>query len=73
MSTRLSIAILVYMMASAVLFGIGITAIMSIPYFAANAIALTPIMVVTSLFLAMPIAWFIAPRLRSRFHTVPRA
>lgn len=72
MSTRFSIAILVYMMASAVLFGIGITAIMSIPYLAANAMALTPVMIATSLLLALPIAWFIAPRLRARFQPGPR-
>lgn len=72
MSTRFSIAILVFMLASAVLFGIGITAIMSIPYLAANAIALMPVMVVASFLLAVPIAWFIAPLLRSRVHPAPR-
>lgn len=72
MSTRFSIAILVFMMVSAVLFGVGITAIMSIPYLAANAMTLLPIMIAISFLLAAPVSWVIAPRLRARFHSVPR-
>ena len=67
MKTRTWIAILVYPMVNAVLFGIGIVAVLSIPALAESEVSLIPAVVVASFVLALPIAWFLAPRLRLRF------
>lgn len=67
MSNRFRIAALVYMMTNAVLFGIGMVSIMTIPALARNAMDWVPIAVVASFILAAPIAWWIAPRLRARY------
>ncbi|ACE99818.1 hypothetical protein Rpal_1279 [Rhodopseudomonas palustris TIE-1] len=67
MSNRFRIASLVYMMTNAVLFGIGMVAILTIPALSQNAMAWVPAMVVASFALAAPIAWLIAPRLRARY------
>ncbi|MFZ5740090.1 hypothetical protein BJ123_10741 [Rhodopseudomonas thermotolerans] len=67
MSNRFRIASLVYMMTNAVLFGIGLVAVLTIPALAQNAMAWVPAAVVASFVLAAPIAWWIAPRLRARF------
>jgi hypothetical protein len=64
--TRLEIAALVYLMASAVLFGAGIVAVLTVPQLDAHAGIAIAAVVVLSLVLAAPIAWFIAPRLRAR-------
>ncbi len=68
MSTRFWISMLVFMMASAVLFGFGIISIMTIPYLSAKASTLLPVMIAASFLLAAPISWFIAPQLRARMH-----
>ena len=67
MSTRLMIAALVYMMVNAVLFGCGVTAVLLVPVLSAQAGALVPAVVITSLILALPVSWFLAPRLRARY------
>jgi hypothetical protein len=67
MSTRFQIASLVYMMTNAVLFGIGITAIMTVPALARNAMDWVPLAVLASFVLAAPVAWYIAPRLQARY------
>ena len=67
MSTRLMIAALVYMIVNAVLFGCGVTIVLTIPVLAAQANTLVPAVVVTSLILALPVSWFLAPRLRTRY------
>lgn len=67
MKTRTWIAILVYPMVNAVLFGIGIIAVLSIPVLTQSDVSLIPAVVVISFVLALPIAWFLAPRLRLRF------
>lgn len=66
MSTRFRIASLVYMMTNAVLFGIGVIAIMTIPALSRHAFELIPAVVVASFVLAAPVAWVIAPRLQAR-------
>jgi hypothetical protein len=63
LSTRARIAILIYSMTNAVLFGI----VLSVPSLAAHAWIGIPVVVVLSLLLAGPIAWFIAPRLRAHY------
>ena len=67
MSTRLIIAALIYMIVNAVLFGCSVTIVLTIPVLAAQANTLVPAVVVTSLILALPVSWFLAPRLRARF------
>ncbi len=66
-STRGRIAILIYSMTNAVLFGIGIIIVLSVPSLAAHAWIGIPVVVLLSLILAAPIAWLIAPRLRARY------
>jgi hypothetical protein len=66
-STRTRIAILIYSMTNAVLFGIGIVTVLNVPSLAARAWIGIPAVVLLSLVLAVPIAWWIAPRLRSRW------
>ena len=66
-TTRASIAALVYLMTSAVLFGVGIVVVLTVPALSANAVFLIPAVVVASLILGAPAAWIIAPRLRARY------
>ncbi len=63
-STRSRIGFLIYGMTNAVLFGIGIVLVLSIEALSQHAWILIPLVVLVSLVLAWPIAWFIAPRLR---------
>lgn len=65
--TRLEIAALVYMMVNAVLFGAGLIAVLATPVLSIHAGIAIPAVVVLSLVLSAPIAWFIAPRLRARY------
>ncbi|MBP2298228.1 hypothetical protein [Azospirillum picis] len=67
MSTRLRLAILIYGMTQGVVFGIGTLLVLSVPSFSEQAISLMPTVVILSLILAAPIAWYLAPRLRLRF------
>lgn len=66
MSIRLQIAILVYIMVQAVMFGVGIILVLATPL-AAFAMHLMPWVVGVSAIVSAPVAWMIAPRLRSRF------
>jgi hypothetical protein len=65
--TRLSIAVLIYWMTNAVIFGVGVATVLSIPELRENAATLVPLVVITSFILAVPVAWLIAPRLRARY------
>jgi uncharacterized membrane protein len=67
LSIRARIAILIYSMTNAVLFGIGIVTVLNVPSLAAHAWIGIPVVVVLSLLLAAPIAWYIAPRMRARY------
>ena len=67
MSIRTRLALLIYGMTNAVLFGIGIVAVLTIERLSEHASTLIPLLVVASLILAWPISWLIAPRLRKRF------
>lgn len=66
MSIRFQIAILVYAMAQAVMFGAGAVLVLATPL-ADQAIRLMPLVIVGSALLAAPVAWALAPRLRARF------
>lgn len=65
--TRLRIAALIYSMTNAVIFGAGIIIVLNVPGLRSNAWIWIPVVVVASLVLAAPAAWFIAPRLRARY------
>ena len=67
LSNRARIAILIYSITNAVLFGIGIVTVLNVPSLAAHLWIGIPVVVALSLLLAAPIAWFIAPRLRARY------
>lgn len=66
MLTRLQIAVLVFMMVQAVLFGIGMVGILATPL-NANAMTAIPYMIVATFIVSAPIAWLIAPRLQARY------
>jgi hypothetical protein len=65
-TTRDRIALLIYSMVNAVLFGIGLVIVLNVPAFAAHLWIAIPAVVLIGLVLAAPIAWLIAPRLRAR-------
>lgn len=67
MRTRLWIAALLFPMVNAVLFGVGVTALLSIPAMSEQASSLFWIVVAVSFVIAGPVSWFIAPRLRARY------
>lgn len=67
MSVRFQIAVLVFMMTNAVVFGLGIVPVLAIPALEQHAPSLIPLVVVASVAIGAPIAWFIAPRLRARY------
>ena len=64
---RLRIAVLIYSMTNAVIFGAGIIAVLNLPALSTNAYIWIPVVVVASLVLAAPFAWLIAPRLQARY------
>lgn len=66
MRTRTYIAGLIALPINAVLFGAGAIAVLSIPALAEQAKYLLPVVVVAGFVAAAPIAWMMAPRLRSR-------
>jgi hypothetical protein len=63
-SKRSAIAILIYMMVQAVVFGIGVVLVMATPL-ASIAMTLMPIVVATTLIASAPLAWWIAPYVRA--------
>ena len=67
MTTDTRIALIIYGLANAVIFGTGAITILSIPSLQEEWPYLLPIVVVLSFVLAWPIAKAIAPKLRSRY------
>ena len=67
MSIRFYIAALVFLMVSAVLFGIGIVAVLMTPALAVHAGWLIPAVAVASFVVAAPLSWLIAPKLMARY------
>jgi len=67
MSTRFNIAVLVFMLTSAVLFGFGLLTVLLVPSLANHETVLIPVVVVISFLVAPLISWVIAPRLRARY------
>ena len=66
MTTRVSIAVLIYMVVQAVIFGVGALLVLATPL-QTEAMKLMPIVVIASSIVSVPIAWFLAPRLQTRF------
>lgn len=64
MSVRLQISAMLYLMIQAVLFGIGAIAILATPL-ATHAFSLIPQMTAATALISLPLAWFLAPRVRS--------
>ena len=67
MSVRIFITILVTLMTSSVVFGVGAVAVLAVPMLNDNAKVLLPIVIVASFVIGPIIAWYIAPRLRARY------
>jgi hypothetical protein len=65
-TTRVSIAALIYMMVQAVTFGVGAILVLATPL-QAEAMKLMPVVVIASSIVSVPISWFLAPRLQARF------
>lgn len=66
MSIRIQIAIVIYMMVQAVVFGAGVILVLATPL-SAIAMNLMPWVVGVSAIASAPLSWLIAPRLRARF------
>ncbi|WP_431862332.1 hypothetical protein [Azospirillum sp.] len=66
MGIRIGIAALVFMMVQAVLFGVGVVLVLATPL-SELAMTLMPWVVGVSTVIALPLSWFIAPRLRLRY------
>ena len=64
---RRRIAVLIYSMVNAVLFGTGLLIVLLMPPFKAHLGLWIPIVVIVSFVLAAPIAWLVAPRLQARY------
>jgi len=60
------IAVLIYSMTNAVMFGAGLIFVLMVPALNADAGFWISAVVVASLILAAPFAWVVAPRLRAR-------
>jgi hypothetical protein len=64
---RLRVAALIYCMVNAVIFGMGMIAVLSIPALTAHAFFWVPSVVVSSFVISAPLAWLIAPLMMMRF------
>ena len=68
---RLRVAALIYCMVSAVVFGIGVILVVSLPALMFHAFFWIPAVVVSSLAISAPLSWFIAPWMMMRFKRAP--
>lgn len=66
MSVRIQIAIIVYMMVQAIMFGVGVVLVLATPL-KEMAMTLLPWVIVATSLLSIPASWWIAPRLRARY------
>ena len=60
MQNRFRIAVLIYSMTNAVIFGAGIITVLNVSALRANAFVWIPVVVIASLILTAPFAWLIA-------------
>jgi len=64
---RLRVAILIFIMVNAVVFGIGLVTVLTTPALSQHAFLWIPVVVVSSFLFSPPLAWFIAPMMMQRF------
>ena len=64
---RRRIAVLIYSMVNAVIFGTGLITVLLVPGLKAHLGFWIVVVVITSFVLAIPIAWLLAPRLQARY------
>jgi hypothetical protein len=64
---RLRLAIMIYCMVNAVIFGFGVVLVLSLPATAPSATFWIPAVVLASFVISVPLAWFIAPWMMMRF------
>jgi len=70
---RLRVAALIYSMVAAVAFGVGLISVLMTPALVQHAFFWIPAIIVASLVLSAPLAWFIAPSMMMRFIVARRA
>jgi hypothetical protein len=68
---RLRVAALIYCMVNAVVFGVGMILVMSVPALASNAFFWIPVVIAGSFVISTPLSWFIAPWMMRRFARTP--
>jgi hypothetical protein len=68
---RLRVAALIYCMVNAVVFGVGVILVMSVPALASYAFFWIPAVVASSFVISAPLSWFIAPWMMMRFARAP--
>jgi hypothetical protein len=66
-ATRARIALLIYVMTNGVLFGVGVTLVLTWPALSVDSGFWITVVVAASFILAAPIAWWMAPRMRARY------
>jgi uncharacterized protein (DUF983 family) len=65
--TRLRVAALIFVMVNAVVFGVGLVAVLTTPAPSQHAFLWIPVVIVSSFVLSPPLAWLIAPMMMQRF------
>jgi len=70
---RLRVTALIYLVVNAVVFGVGMIAVLMTPALAQHAFFWIPAMILASFVLSAPLAWFIAPSMMMRFILARRA
>jgi hypothetical protein len=68
---RLRVAALIYCVVNAVVFGVGVILVVSLPALASHAFFWIPAVVVSSFAISAPLSWFIAPWMMMRFMRAP--
>ena len=65
---RLRVAVLIFVMVNAVVFGVGLVTVLTTPALSQHAFLWIPVVVVVSSFVfSPPLAWLIAPMMMQRF------
>ena len=68
---RLRVAALIFCMVNAVIFGVGVILVVSVPALMSHAFFWIPAVVVSSFAISVPLSWFIAPWMMMRFMRAP--
>ena len=70
---RMRVAVLIYAMVNAVVFGVGMITVLLTPALVQHAFFWVPAIIVTSFVVSAPLSWFIAPMMMMRFILARRA